>query len=202
MTIKRFLTIALTAALFTTVEFVSAADSDPTVGSTPRSDSTRGPGPADATETVTPMPQSEDDSSRLPAINLSSNPSPNPGATGMTPEITNVFSELIGSQHLRGAALIGSDVVDNSGKEVGKVTDLAVSQSGELTGVLISSGGFLGVGDRLVALPWTSFDTLSSGKKLKLRLNDAQLAQVPALDDISDSGLTLKLKYSEAENKK
>lgn len=200
MTISRFLTITLTAALFTTVEFVSAADSDSTVGSTPQSDSTRGPAP-DSAVTVTPLPQSEDDSSRLPAANLSSRSSPNPAATGMTPEITNVFSELIGSQHLRGAALIGSDVVDNTGKEVGKVTDLAVSQNGELAGVLISSGGFLGVGDRLVALPWTSFDTLSSGKKLKLRLNDAQLAQVPALDDISDSGLTLKLKYSESENK-
>lgn len=200
MKINRTLMSTLTVALFSTVQFATAADSDPTVGTTPPSNVTPSQNPESGVA-VTPLPQAEDDSSRLPATSLSSSRSMNSGTNATSPEITEVFSELIGSQHLRGAALIGSDVVDNTGKEVGKVADLAVSQNGELTGVLISSGGFLGVGDRLVALPWTSFDTLSSGKKLKLRLNDAQLAQVPALDDISDDGLTLKLKYSDAENK-
>lgn len=199
MIINHILRFTLAASLFTTAEWAAAADSDSTVGSTPQTNSI--PSRASDSEImVPPSPQSGDDSSRLPATIQSSQSSPNPNTPGVTSEITNIFSELIGSQHLRGAALIGTDVVDNTGKEVGKVTDLAVSQNGELTGVLISSGGFLGVGDRLVALPWSSFDTLSSGKKLKLRLNDAQLAQVPALDDVSDSGLTLKLKYSESEN--
>lgn len=200
MKINRTLMFTLSVALFSTVEVATAADSDPSAGATPPSNLTPNQNPGSEVA-VTPLPQSEDDSSRLPATNLTSGRSMSSGTNGTSPEITDVFSELIGSQHLRGAALIGSDVVDNTGKEVGKVADLAVSQNGELTGVLISSGGFLGVGDRLVALPWTSFDTLSSGEKLKLRLNDAQLAQVPALDDISDRGLTLKLKYSDAENK-
>ena len=49
--------------------------------------------------------------------------------------------------------LVGSKVMGPDGLDVGKVDDLLLDRDQKLVGVIVSVGGFLGVGSKSVALP-------------------------------------------------
>lgn len=55
------------------------------------------------------------------------------------------------------ADLQGQPVVDAEGTELGNLNELVVDvRSGRIAYVVVASGGFLGIGDRLYAIPWRS----------------------------------------------
>ena len=58
--------------------------------------------------------------------------------------------------------VIGSDVRNKSGEKIGDIRDLVVDDRGTVKLAIVSTGGFLGVGDRLHAVPW---DVLTLGPK-------------------------------------
>jgi sporulation protein YlmC with PRC-barrel domain len=50
--------------------------------------------------------------------------------------------------------IIGAKVHAKSGEKIGDVNDLVVDATGRVTGVVVGVGGFLGVGEKSVALPY------------------------------------------------
>ena len=58
--------------------------------------------------------------------------------------------------------IIGSDVRNKAGDKIGDIRDLVVDDRGTVKLAIVSTGGFLGVGDRLHAVPW---DVLTLGPK-------------------------------------
>jgi sporulation protein YlmC with PRC-barrel domain len=58
--------------------------------------------------------------------------------------------------------IIGSDVRNKAGEKIGDIRDLMVDANGTIKLAIVSTGGFLGVGDRLHAVPW---DVLTLGPK-------------------------------------
>ena len=66
----------------------------------------------------------------------------------------------------RASKVIGSSVVNEAGDTVGKIDDIIVGPDGKAPFVVLSVGGFLGVGDKLVALPYEQMRT--NGKKIAL----------------------------------
>ncbi|MCC8428484.1 PRC-barrel domain-containing protein [Reyranella aquatilis] len=66
----------------------------------------------------------------------------------------------------RASKVIGSSVVNEAGDTVGKVDEIIVGPDGKAPFVVLSVGGFLGVGDKLVALPYEQMRT--DGKKIVL----------------------------------
>ena len=58
--------------------------------------------------------------------------------------------------------VIGSDVRNKSGDKIGDIRDLVVDDHGNIKLAIVSTGGFLGVGDRLHAVPW---EVLTLGPK-------------------------------------
>lgn len=66
----------------------------------------------------------------------------------------------------RASKVIGSPVVNEAGDTVGKVDEIIVGPDGKAPFVVLSVGGFLGLGDRLVALPYEQMRT--DGKKIVL----------------------------------
>ena len=66
----------------------------------------------------------------------------------------------------RASKVIGSSVVNEAGDTVGKIDDIIVGADGKAPFVVLSVGGFLGVGDKLVALPYEQMRT--NGKKIVL----------------------------------
>jgi sporulation protein YlmC with PRC-barrel domain len=56
--------------------------------------------------------------------------------------------------------IIGSDVRNKAGEKIGDIRDLMIDNNGVIKLAIVSTGGFLGVGDRLHAVPW---DVLTLG---------------------------------------
>lgn len=54
----------------------------------------------------------------------------------------------------RAGELVGMTVVSADGQEVGEVSDLILDDQEKLSGIVVGMGGFLGIGEKLVAIDW------------------------------------------------
>jgi sporulation protein YlmC with PRC-barrel domain len=61
-------------------------------------------------------------------------------------------ARVIDASRLRASKLMGADLVGPDGSEVAEIEDIVLNQSGE-NFVIVSFGGFLGMGDELAAVP-------------------------------------------------
>ena len=66
----------------------------------------------------------------------------------------------------RASKVIGSSVVNEAGDTVGKIDEIIVWPDGKAPFVVLSVGGFLGLGDKLIVLPYEQLRT--NGKKMVL----------------------------------
>lgn len=57
-------------------------------------------------------------------------------------------------QQSRASDLIGADVYNTQDEDIGEVDDLIVGNDGKISDVVISVGGFLGMGAKLVSVPY------------------------------------------------
>jgi hypothetical protein len=79
-------------------------------------------------------------------------------------------------------AVLGLSVMGPDGKEeVGRLVDVLVNAQGEPVAAVIDVGGFLGVGNRLVAVAWKSLHFAPGGKTstLTLELDPAVVKAAP-----------------------
>ena len=87
------------------------------------------------------------------------------GAQGTAQTIEKVNVQKLAAGY-RASKIIGGDVVNGANKTIGKIDDLLVSPDGKQPYAVLSIGGFLGMGSRLVVVP---FNTLKfAGKKVTL----------------------------------
>jgi sporulation protein YlmC with PRC-barrel domain len=57
------------------------------------------------------------------------------------------------------------NVYDAANNKIGEVTDVLVSQDGKVSALVVSVGGFLGIGEKDVAVPFSSVkQTMKDGK--------------------------------------
>ncbi len=59
----------------------------------------------------------------------------------------------------RASKVIGTSVVNDANDTVGKIDDVIIGQDGKAPFVVLSVGGFLGMGDKLVVLPYEQLRT-------------------------------------------
>ncbi|MEE3627418.1 PRC-barrel domain-containing protein [Nitrospirillum sp. BR 11752] len=78
-------------------------------------------------------------------------------AQGTTQRIatTKVDVANVATGH-RSSKIVGAKVVNDQNDTVGTVDDLIISQKDSVPYAILSVGGFLGVGDRLVAVPYSA----------------------------------------------
>ncbi len=97
-------------------------------------------------------------------------PGSRPGSTGTTPPAvrseTMTSNPATGTAQVQGNKLIGADVKGSSNEKIGDVTEVLVSTDGKVNAIVVSVGGFLGMGDRRVALPWEQLRFSSEGNNL------------------------------------
>ena len=60
--------------------------------------------------------------------------------------------------------LIGMEVRNSLGENLGKVSQLSIDQSGQVTHAILSTGGVLGVAEEDYAVPWNRLE-LSKGRE-------------------------------------
>ena len=100
-------------------------------------------------------------------------PSPSPTqmprsntATAPAIESTGDFNK---AGEMAGSAVIGAKVYDTSKKEtVGSIQDVYLDDGGKVKVVIVSVGGFLGVGAKDVAVKWEDIKFGKDGKSLAL----------------------------------
>lgn len=78
-------------------------------------------------------------------------------------------------------AIVGSKVVNVNGDEVGEVKELLITTNGMVRGALMSVGGFLGIGEREVAVEWRDLTVTRDGEDVRVvvKLNKDQLKALP-----------------------
>src|SRR5207302_2646602 len=79
--------------------------------------------------------------------------------------------------------IIGTAVVNPSGDKLGKVDDLGVDvSSSRISYVVLSSGGILGIGDKLIAIPPGRFKFSDDAKQLVLNSTKEKLEAAPQFE--------------------
>lgn len=87
------------------------------------------------------------------------------------------------------SALIGKEVKNTQGEDLGKVKDFVHDQNGEISLAIISHGGFLGVGKKDVAVPYSALSFDESKDHFVLNATKDQLAGAPEVrgnENLSD----------------
>ena len=79
------------------------------------------------------------------------------------------------------SSLIGQPVVNEAGDRIGHIDDLIMDKQGHLSAALIEVGGFIGVQEKLVAIPFGSLSIdLAAGKpRIVAELSRPYLAEAP-----------------------
>lgn len=81
-------------------------------------------------------------------------------------------------------ALEGSKVISPAGEALGKIEKVVIDPGyGRITYAIIEVGGFLGVGEREVAVPWPALRPGREDDAYILDSTREQLANAPAIDD-------------------
>jgi sporulation protein YlmC with PRC-barrel domain len=80
----------------------------------------------------------------------------------------------------RASQVIGQNVKNAGDETIGEVKDLLVDmKSGEIHAVVVSAGGFLGLGDVLTAVPVSALRFDNEAKAFKTKLTKEQLGKAP-----------------------
>lgn len=81
------------------------------------------------------------------------------------------------------STLAGDKVVNGAGEDLGKVQDLMIdTPTGRVAYAVLSFGGFLGMGDKLFAIPWDRLSLDEKNKRFVLNIDKAKLEKAPGFD--------------------
>ena len=82
----------------------------------------------------------------------------------------------------KASKLIGMEVRNDQGEDLGTIKDLVINlESGTVSYAVLSSGGVLGVGEKLLAVPLTAFRRGSDQKNLMLQASKDNIDQAQGI---------------------
>lgn len=80
-------------------------------------------------------------------------------------------------------SLMGNDVYNHDGEDLGDVKDMMIDMaSGHIAYAVVSFGGFLGMGDKLFAVPWSALTLDTVNKRFTLAVAKDVLKDAPGFD--------------------
>lgn len=82
---------------------------------------------------------------------------------------------------IRGSRVIGTDVYNPSGDKIGEVEDVMLDKmSNNIMFAVVGFGGFLGMGEKFHAIPWSSLDYEKDKGGYIVPYSKEQLEKAPA----------------------
>ncbi len=91
--------------------------------------------------------------------------------------------EMTRPEALSATTLIGDGVVNPQGEDLGKVEEIMLDiSSGRVAYAVLSFGGFLGIGDKLFAIPWEAMTLDTNRHVFVLNVDKETLQKAPGFD--------------------
>ncbi|MBB5419609.1 sporulation protein YlmC with PRC-barrel domain [Paraburkholderia atlantica] len=88
-----------------------------------------------------------------------------------------------GPDVMAAATLDGNKVISSDGEHIGKIKDIMLDvRSGRIAYAVLSSGGFLGIGDKLLAIPWSALTLDTQEKCFVLNMVAERVKNAPGFD--------------------
>jgi sporulation protein YlmC with PRC-barrel domain len=75
--------------------------------------------------------------------------------------------------------LEGKDILDPQGEKIGTIDSVIIGRGGEVDYVILSHGGFLGVGENLVPIPWQALQPAAEEDSYMVNINKDQIENAP-----------------------
>ncbi len=89
------------------------------------------------------------------------------------------------SKALHAADVVGADVRNMQNEDLGEIQDVVMDpQSGEMSYAILAHGGFLGLGEKQIAVPWQQLKVTDSAETpvFVLNISDETLDEAPSFD--------------------
>src|SRR5215471_2384145 len=98
--------------------------------------------------------------------------------------------------------LIGRNIKNPQGDTVGEINSVAIDKDGKVRSVIVGVGGFLGVGEKNVALPWDSLTVSNNGEDVVANVTKDQLKALPEhkFPESAHSGMVYSYEDEERAN--
>lgn len=86
--------------------------------------------------------------------------------------------------HLMGAnTLVGNDVCNLQSEDIGNIKEILLDMhTGRVSYAVLSFGGFLGMGEKLFAVPWEALKLDTENKRFTLDVKKSRLESAPGFD--------------------
>ncbi|MBK1646175.1 photosystem reaction center subunit H [Thiocapsa imhoffii] len=86
--------------------------------------------------------------------------------------------ELMGAD-----TLVGNDVYNQQDEDLGDIKEIMLDmRSGQVAYAVLSLGGFLGMGEKLFAVPWSALTLDTENKRFVLNVDKDRLESAPGFD--------------------
>jgi len=93
---------------------------------------------------------------------------------------SDVVRRLQEDSELRSDWIEGTMVTTPEGEAIGTINDLLIdAESGEITGAVVSVGGFLGIGAKSMAVAWEELDLRYDASEIVLALSKEEAEAAP-----------------------
>ena len=103
----------------------------------------------------------------------------------------DVAAIVLARQDVQG--ILGRQVLSSAGEDMGRVVDIVVDRSGQVRAAVIDFGGFLGVGNRKVAIDWNALHFAPTGSREDRITLDLTREQVKAAPEYRDGAPLIML---------
>ena len=93
--------------------------------------------------------------------------------------IMAVNVDVVATTGYRASKLLGADIYNDQGEKIGVLDDFIVGSDANISVAVVSVGGFLGMGDRKVAVPASMFTSNEQGQTVLPEVTKDQLKALP-----------------------
>lgn len=107
-----------------------------------------------------------------------------------TQSTSSLGSTVLSGVLLSTESILGSNVRDPQGEEVGEIEHLMINpQTGLVMYAVVSVGGFLGMGDKTLIVPWRALEVARDGQSVVLNASKQLLREAPEYEKGKESEL-------------
>jgi sporulation protein YlmC with PRC-barrel domain len=93
------------------------------------------------------------------------------------------FQNGPGPQLMGADTLIGNDVYNHDEEDIGDIKEIMLDvATGEISYAVLSFGSFLGLGEKLFAVPWSALKLDTENKRFLLNVSKERLQNAPGFD--------------------